>query len=78
MALLSTWLLPTDLDEKQNAAALTPEEAGVYRGGVGMAGSVLPGRPLVGGSSLDRDMWLITMVIVSARRLGVVVGPLRN
>ena len=30
MALLSTWLLPTDLDEKQNAAALTPEEAGVF------------------------------------------------
>ena len=45
VALLSTWLLPTDLDEKQNAAALTPEEAGVNRGGVGMAGSVLPGRP---------------------------------
>ena len=36
VALLSTWLLPTDLDEKQNAAALTPEEAGVFwkRGGL--------------------------------------------
>jgi len=27
VAVLSTWLLPSDLDEKQNAAQLTPEEA---------------------------------------------------